>query len=118
GHHPHIVGPVERYKERVIAYSLGNWAFSYGKFFGGKLRFPEASFSQLAIELGDDKVLAHHAIFVPPNTIQYRETEDVFSSSFSLRAPFEGFDDRQYESWFREHRIKRRLLPVYRTANA
>lgn len=27
GHHPHIVGPVERYKQGWIAYSLGNFVF-------------------------------------------------------------------------------------------
>ena len=31
GHHPHVVQPVERYKDGLIAYSLGNFAFgSYG----------------------------------------------------------------------------------------
>jgi len=27
GHHPHVVQPVEKYRERWIAYSLGNFIF-------------------------------------------------------------------------------------------
>ena len=27
GHHPHVVQPIEKYKEGYIAYSLGNFVF-------------------------------------------------------------------------------------------
>ena len=30
GHGPHVVRAVERYKDRLIAYSLGNFATYYG----------------------------------------------------------------------------------------
>src|SRR5690606_38716785 len=67
-HHPHIVGPVVRYQGRTIAYSLGNWAFSYGKFFRGRLKFPESSFRQVAVELSGSGDVIHHAMFEPPTT--------------------------------------------------
>jgi len=116
-HHPHIVGPVEQYKGRTIAYSLGNWAFSYGKFFGGKLRFPETSFHQIALELGDDGDLVHHARFEPPLTVTYQSHERVDVADFSLRPVFEGYSDAEYFRWFKEHRVKRKGLPIYRDAS-
>lgn len=117
-HHPHIVGPVERYKGRTIAYSLGNWAFSYGKFFGGKLKFPPSSFHQIAVELSSEGDKLHHAIFEPPTTVRYERTELVADNELSLKAEFEGFDDKQYIQWFKANRVKRKGLPVYASADA
>lgn len=116
-HHPHIVGPIERYKGRTIAYSLGNWAFSYGKFFGGKLRFPEPSFYQIALEFGRSGDAVHHANFSPPCTVTYASSELVASDSLSLAAVFEGFTDSEYLAWFKRNRKKRKLLPVYLDAD-
>ncbi|GJL73645.1 MAG: hypothetical protein NMNS01_28440 [Nitrosomonas sp.] len=113
-HHPHIVGPVERYKGRTIAYSLGNWAFSYGKFFGGKLRFPESSFHQTALELGREIDIVHHVQFCPPTTVTYKFNENVDAANFSLKAVFEGFSHDEYINWFKKNRLKRKLLPIYR----
>ena len=113
-HHPHIVGPVERYKGRTIAYSLGNWAFSYGKFFGGKLRLPEASFHQIALELGNEIDTVHHARFSPPETVTYEFSENIDAGDFSLKAVFEGFSHDEYIRWFKKNRLKRKLLPIYR----
>lgn len=112
GHHPHIVGPVERYKGRTIAYSLGNWAFSYGRHFGGRLQFPESSFEQIALQLGDDDRV-HHARFSPPTHIEYQSSEFVREKSFSLRPVFEGLTHAEYIEWFRKNRVKRKGLPVY-----
>lgn len=117
GHHPHIVGPIERYKGHTIAYSLGNWAFSYGRFFGGKLRFPESSFHQIAIELSDGGDVIHHARFSPPATVTYGTTERVDSKDLSLKPEFEGFSHSDYVHWFKQNRIKRKGLPVYLDAN-
>jgi hypothetical protein len=116
GHHPHIVSPVERYQGKTIAYSVGNWAFSYGRFFGGKLRFPPNSFHQIAIELADGGNIVHHATFSPPTTILYDRSEGVSDDNFSLRPVFEGFRDAEYEDWFRLNRRKKKFLPIYKTA--
>lgn len=114
GHHPHIVGPVECYKGRTIAYSLGNWAFSYGRHFAGRLRFPPSSFHQIAIELGKTEDIVHHTRFVPPSHIDYGFSEGISSDKFSLKPEFEGFSHEEYIVWFKEKRIKRKLLPIYK----
>lgn len=115
-HHPHIVGPIERYKERTIAYSLGNWAFSYGHFFDKRLTFPSLSYHQVAIELGHEDTV-HHANFEPPNHVNYDKSEPVLSVNLSLKAEFEGFNDAQYLKWFKENRHKNKLLPIYTSAD-
>lgn len=112
-HHPHVVGPVERYRGRTIVYSVGNWAFSFGRFFAGRLKFPQSSFHQVAVELGNDGDHVHHALFEPPTTVRYKSSERVDSDTLTLRAAFEGFDDDAYLDWFRRNRIKRRGLPIY-----
>lgn len=116
-HHPHIVSPVERYKGRTIAYSLGNWAFSYGRFFKGRLKFPEASFHQIALELNADSDRVHHAWFEPPSTVRYIRSESVNAADFSLKPEFEGFNDAEYLDWFKVNRVKRKALPIYRNAD-
>lgn len=113
GHHPHIVGPVERYRGRTIAYSLGNWAFSYGCHFGGRLKFPASSFHQIAVELSDESDLVHHAQFAPPSTVCYQGAERVDADDFTLRPAFEGFGHAEYLHWFKANRVKRKGLPVY-----
>lgn len=117
-HHPHIVGPIERYKGKTIAYSLGNWAFSYGKFFGGKLKFPSTSFHQIAVELRDDGDMVHHAQFSPPNLVTYQVSERVDSEKLSLKADFEGMSDSEYLAWFKKNRLKRKGLPIYTDADS
>lgn len=105
-HHSHIVGPIERYKGRTIAYSLGNFAFSYSKFFGGKLVFPERSFHQILIELGEEDFV-HHCDFQPPSAVIYDKKESVLSRELSLQAEFEDFSDAEYLVWFKKIDIKR-----------
>lgn len=113
GHHPHIVGPVERYRGRTIAYSLGNWAFSYGRYFGGRLKLPASSFHQIAVELSEEGNLVHHAQFAPPSTVCYQGAERVDADDFSLRPAFEDFSHAEYLHWFKANRVKRKGLPVY-----
>lgn len=118
GHHPHIIGPVERYQGKTIAYSLGNWAFSYGRFFEGTLRFPEESFEQLAVEISTNQDVVHRVRFQPPNTIRYRKAEIVHQPGFSLKPDFEGLSAKEYLRWFKRNRVKRKGLPVYESADA
>lgn len=117
-HHPHIVGGVERYRGRTIAYSVGNWAFSFGRFFGGKLRFPEESFQQIALELRDGGDVVHHAHFKPPNSVHYISMESVDAEDFSLSPEFEGMSHEEYLSWFKVNRLKKIALPIYKDPDA
>ena len=114
GHHPHIIGPVERYKHGFVAYSVGNWMFSYSKHFNGNLSFPPKSFKQLAISVQADRAVAHIINFCPPNQLVYQFSQDIDSDQFSLAPSFEGFSHKQYISWFSANRRKKFFLPIYK----
>ncbi len=118
GRHSHVVGPVEQCKGRTIAYSLGNWAFSYGRFVGGRLRFPESSFHQIALEPGAACDTVHHARFHPSSTVRYESSESVGCNEFSLRPEFAGYSHEEYCRWLRRNRVKRLALPICRDADA
>lgn len=115
-HHSHIVGPIEVYKGRIIAHGLGNWAFSYGKHFGGKLRFPSSSFHQIAIEMTEESCYVHHSCFEPPCEVKFVYSEEILNPNFSLRPIFQDFNDEDYLNWFKKNRHKRIMLPIYRSS--
>ncbi|MRH78514.1 hypothetical protein GH984_07320 [Spiribacter sp. C176] len=118
GHHPHVVGPVECYRGHTIAYSLGNWAFSYGRFLDGQLRFPEKSFEQIALEISPAGNIVHKVRFELPDTIRYCFAEEVDAPGFSLKPEFEGMSSTEYLTWFKANRVKRKALPIYRSADS
>ena len=117
-HHPHVVGPIEQYKGSLIAYSLGNWAFSYGHFFGGKLRLPQTSFHQIAVEFGDSTPIIHHANFSPPSSVAYSFSEEFSRKQFTLKPVFQGFNHNEYLKWFKINRVKRKGLPIYKNPDS
>ena len=117
GHHPHVVGPVECYRGHTIAYSLGNWAFSFGRFFDGQLLFPEKSFEQSALEINPKGNIVHKVRFEPPDTIRYCFAEDADAPGCSLKPDFEGMSSTEYLTWFKTNRVKRKLLPIYMSAD-
>ncbi len=68
GHHPHVVQGIERYKGRLIAYSLGNFAFG-----GNSLaRHPETFVLQLRFPVKSAKTRMATAFLVPCRTTSSR----------------------------------------------
>lgn len=116
GHHPHIPSHIEFHNSVPIVYSLGNFAFSYGKFFQNQLRFPPPSFYQIAIELSDSSPdLIHYMNFVPPNLVAYHHSEIILESPLYKNSPYHSFSHSEYPFWFKSHRKKSIFLPVYRS---
>tara|TARA_Y100001968_G_C19400154_1_gene740563 strand:- start:547 stop:1575 length:1029 start_codon:yes stop_codon:yes gene_type:complete len=113
GNHPHIVSPIENYKGHLIAYSLGNWSFSYKKFVNRSLQFPNSSFRQIAIEIKNNEYFVHYFKFKPDSNVFYEFSESFQSTYFKLKPLFEGFSNEQYIDWFKKHRVKKSLLPIY-----
>lgn len=50
--------------------------------------------------------------------VRYGQSELIADMDFSLKPVFEGFDDKAYLEWFKENRIKRRGLPIYKSSHA
>ena len=117
GHHSHLASHIEIYKNRVIAYGLGNWMFSQGVFFNGGLKFPPVSFSQLALDF-QEETTAYEVQFDPKkNRLNCLRSENVLSDALWCKPEYSNFTNQEYEVWFRANRKKNKLLPIYYSYN-
>jgi poly-gamma-glutamate synthesis protein (capsule biosynthesis protein) len=117
GHHPHRVGGIEWYRDRLIAYSVGNWWLPHGVFFDGRLSFAPQSRRQLALEwtVGQEPS-AHWFDYEPDSHALVAIASEAVRTSPRL-AELSGFDRTpmaEYAAWFASRRVKRKGLPIYR----
>lgn len=115
GHHAHIIQGFEYYKNRPIFYGLGNFFFPDGLHGGVDIKFPPATKMGLSVEFGNDCVTAHITELVDNQYLkliysgapEHCETLREVSQFATMR-------DAEYLEFFREHRAKRKLLPIYK----
>ncbi len=114
GHHPHVIQPIEPYKDSVIAYSLGNFLLPQVMYLDKNLQYKsDKVLEELILEINFDQKLT----FVPYK-VCYRLKEgdliqeEVDKSTFS--APFEGFSNTDYLEWFK-HNVEQNRYPIYHT---
>jgi len=118
GCHSHCVQGIEVYKNKPIIYSLGNWLFPNGKYFDGKLIFPEISNLQIAIELINGEVICHWHQKLVDGSVVFLNSEDLNDSKkIKELTPYQSYSPDRYISFFREHRRKKNLLPVFYNYN-
>jgi poly-gamma-glutamate synthesis protein (capsule biosynthesis protein) len=117
GSHPHIPGGIEWHCGRPVVYSLGNWQFRQRSFFNGRVYFPSAARSQLAVQWdpATGQLLCHWFTFCPETSeVSYGATEDArISPRIRELTPFRGFSAAEYRNWFRAARTRRKGLPIY-----
>jgi hypothetical protein len=71
------------------------------------------------VDIRQDQNLVHIAEFNPElNEIWYRETHDINKKNCKLYAEFSGFSDEDYTAWFKDHRKKKKLLPVFKVGDS
>jgi len=118
GSHSHCVQGIETYKGKPIVYGLGNWFFPWGIYWQGTLRFPDFSKLGLAFEWDPvtEKTCCHWFLYDGKQTLSYLSSESVDGSKIvKAKTPFKDMNHKEYISWFKKHRRKRRGLPVYPT---
>lgn len=116
GHHSHLVQGIETYKGKYIVHGLGNWAFKQNVFFNKKLAFPPNSQLQMAFEYSIEtgKGKCHFFNYnVVNNQVTFTHTEEVNGSTVSGLTAYQNFDEKSYDFFFKEKRLKRKLLPIY-----
>lgn len=120
GCHAHRVQPVEFYKERPIVYGLGNFTFMRGYYMDGKLNFPKFSEDEYAFEMNEDRFVLHHFMYdSKENRLEYVKSEEIGPDrNFDGKAEFTGFTAKEYDSWFKVHRVQRKLLPVFNSSES
>lgn len=117
GHHPHRVSGIEVHRGAPIVYSLGNWFFPRGTWFGWPVHFPAVASRQLAFEWdpASGSAVCHWFEFdVRTNRLRREASEPLEASPIAdSLTPFRGMSHAEYVSWFRANRVKRMGLPVY-----
>lgn len=110
GSHSHVTQCVEIYKNRPVAYCLGNFYLPSGIYFGGKLVYPDSSKHSigLRIDSGRTDVLRFETDMEEP--LRLIGTEALRSAS-----PLPTSDIGSYTRLFRKHRTKRFLVPVFKS---
>lgn len=115
GHHPHIVGVYESYKNKPIFYSLGNFfipEYHFGDFI---LKYGKLAQTGLGVKYSED--LGKITLYWLKNISNKLTIEMIESLQNSKR--LEDFSNHYqddliaYTKWFNMHRKKKKLLPVY-----
>lgn len=116
GCHAHRTQPVEFYKGRPIVYGLGNFLFCQGHYFGGKLCFPKFCEEEYAFEITKEGYKLHYFHYDQQvNKLEYVKSAEVGEDKeFDGKAEFTGMSAKEYEKWFRVHRVQRKLLPIFK----
>ena len=117
GHHSHIVGPYEIYLEKPIFYSLGNFYIPEYNYNGFHLQYKsQAAKVGLCIEyFNNPEEINLYWIENINNQVRIIDKE-ILSNSNRIENISNIFqtDLNQYTKWFKIHRIKKKLLPVYK----
>lgn len=113
GNHAHVQQEVEIYKDKIIAYGLGNFYMPDGFYFNGTLKYPKESHRMYVIRSEKDKheVLEFYTD-VKDCAIKFKENKTVNEyccNQYSKR------NDDQYKKIFVKNRVKKKLVPVFYT---
>lgn len=119
GTHSHCVQGGERYKDAYIVYGLGNFFLPNNVFANGKLGFPDMSRLQLAFEWNpvSNEAKCHWFYYHNNNgrhTLELKESA-LFEVSELLKqySSYAGMQQVEYTRYFKRHRRKKILVPVY-----
>lgn len=115
GCHAHRTQPVEFYKGKPIVYGLGNFFFCQHHYFGGNLCFPKVCEEEYAFEITKEDYRLHYFHYdLQKNVLEYVKSAEISADrDFDGKAEFSGMSTKEYEKWFKAHRVQRKLLPVF-----
>lgn len=119
GHHAHCVQGGERYKDGYIVYGLGNFFIPQNAFAGGKLAFPVWAKTELILEWDpiNKKTLCHWFEYQHQNgqheLIHLETNEFEACPRLKFFSPYREMNDAAYLTYFKAHRRKKRLIPVF-----
>ncbi len=123
GSHSHCVQGVERYKDGIIAYGLGNFFIPWHTYINGHIQFPEFSRLTLTLEWNPvtNKLKCHWFNYENQNNehklILVASEDFEKSERIQQHTPFAGMEKQKYEQFFKNNRRKGFLLPVYKNHN-
>lgn len=115
GCHAHRIQPIEFYKGRPIVYGLGNFLFCQGHYFEGKLSFPKVCEEEYAFEITKEGYKLHYFNYnQQEKKLAYVKSAEVSEEKeFEGKAEFSGYTVNEYEKFFKEKRVQKKLLPIF-----
>ena len=119
GAHSHCIQGGEVYKDGYIAYGLGNFFIPSNEYANGTLSFPKMSSRGWAIEwdISANTITNHwfdYSVTEGAHTLQYSGKEDFATSEIlSGYSKFSSLTDREYVNYFKKHRRKKKLIPIF-----
>ena len=123
GSHSHCVQGGEKYKEGYILYGLGNFFLPYNTFANSYLAFPDFARVQLAFEWDSNSNKAKCHWFKYHNegekhNLQHLGSDDFENSKLLTNySPYSTMTDKEYLAYFKSHRRKKLLIPIYTDYN-
>ena len=114
GSHPHVVGPIEKYRQGIIVHSLGNCFYSSGKFCKGNLNYPPQSNFQIIIEIKGLKEINIHTIKKDVNFLKVIESSKINSFLENETTYLSDYNSQDYLIFYKKWAQKRsRYLPIF-----
>lgn len=117
GHHPHIVGVFESYKNKPIFYSLGNFLLPDYNYNGFDLHSSERAKTGLGIKYSDKMDdIALYWIKSVDNVLEIEDIEHIGGEHRleDISTLYQN-DLGAYAKWFKVNRRKNKLLPIYKS---
>lgn len=120
GSHSHCVQGGERFGDGYAIYGLGNFFIPNNEYAGGNLSFPELAKTELAVEWDplNNNLTCHWFEYrqeEKKHKLVYLGSEKYDESDRLLKySPYRKMNAREYLSYFRKHRRKKILIPVYK----
>ena len=119
GHHAHIIQGFEYYQGKPIFYGLGNLYFPNGEYDGLNVAFPETVNFGLSVGISTDGIQAYITEFTENSRLRVVEQGPPESLERLTRlSNFSGMSHQEYIDFFKVHRKKNKLLPIYRDFQA
>lgn len=114
GSHPHIKGPIEKYKDGYIFYTLGNFLYSNNKFNNGKLKYPEITNTQFIIEINGLNKINIHTITTNRNKLEIIKSENIERFLIKLDLNLANLSSKEYYLFYKKWAKNNcRFLPIF-----
>lgn len=117
GSHSHLVNGGEIYKGKIIIYGLGNFYIPSGKFFNGKLIYPDVSDISLLLDVDLEKHetnLIWIKFYRSNKKIEILKKESFEDGTIIKKySNYMQMVDKEYKEFFKKNRIKNKLVPIW-----
>lgn len=118
GHHPHRIQGIEYYKNKMIAYSLGNFFFplkNYSNLRNGYYGYAD-KYKGLLIQYNPTQpthpILSETTYNSANNSLKINPITNDFLSELKLLSKPLKLNDKQYLKFFKKNRERRKFLPI------